>query len=266
MTNGFGGRRITAKQALLIIGDYESSASVPDDERATRIVGGILGYVPGINKDSKSVEESLERLALKYLDYLPFCDAVDDLEEMLCIHASTLSSPYPVTVSPTTHGTLRSLGLQDRAIKMVLTQIREVLRPRTPADDDCCQHSISDSTLKRLPWLLERPVLLANSPDDPFKLLAVLRATDERDYPLITSMRLVSEDKIDVQGFIENAILAVFGPAHFYDYFGTALDAEKVIYIDSQEERKLAELLGRRPFSGLGALPRDEHLASPNGI
>ena len=80
----FRGRRMTAKQALLIIGDYESSAFVPDDERVARIVGGILGHVPRIDRDDKSVEKSLKR------------------------------------------------------------------------------HSISDSTLKRLPWLLERPVLLAS--------------------------------------------------------------------------------------------------------
>ncbi len=246
-----------AIQELLNIADYEDASSMPDEYRLTEVVKGKVSLKPTVSVAKARV------VAAKYGGFLLFCDDVDDISDLLDRPTRPQSANH-VMVSPHVDGTLPSLGIIDRPVTMTVRHVWTVMRPGTwEGGENPHHHGVDPSTLKRLPWLLERPALVANSKDDTTKLILALNATDRRGTPLVAPIKVDATGRLDVGRFISNLVCSLFGYDDFYDYFGMALKPKDIIYIDSKQEAELSETVGREVFCHLDGLARDTELTAP---
>lgn len=241
---------------LLSVSDYEDAAGIHTHKRLTEISAARISLKPDVQKDE------FKAVADRYKNYLYFCDEVDEI-------ASLITPPHPpcsgnhLMISPHTEGTLASLGAVDRPVTMTVKHAWLAMQPGPWEGGEYQQHGIPSETLKKLPWLLERPALVANSKDDRTKLVLALAATDDRGMPLIASVKIDALGRIDMDRFISNLVCTVFGPEEFYDYFGLGLKPRDIVYIDSASEEALCEMTGREVFGHLRNLSRDIRLAAP---
>lgn len=244
---------------LLNLADYEMAADVPEAYRFTTIESGRVEL--RIDADGDSAADA----AARYADYLLFCDCVDDVADIPEKPQRALSGEH-VLISPHVVGTLAELGVVDRPVTATTAHLWHMLQDGPWEGGVLHQHGIEVETLKRLPWLLERPALVANSPDDRTKLMLVLSATDDREMPLIAPIKLDAYGRIDIDVFIANLVCTLFGHDNFYGYFGTAMPSENVVFIDSEMEEELLRLTGRAPFANYDGLARNRVLASPQTL
>ena len=244
---------------LANIFEYEEAADIPEKFRYSEFCNGKVCL------KSEVADADFEAIGLRYGDYLLFCDQVDEIADMLECPKRPLAANH-VFVSPMLDGELADLGITDRPVTMTTKHVWMALQPGPWEGGEDHQHGIDISVFKRLPWLLEKPVLIANSKDDRTKLILVLTATDDRRIPLIASLKIDATGKLDLDYFMTNLISTVFGHDDFYDYFGYALKAKDVIYIDGEQEKCLTEMINREPFSNYSGLKRDCLLEPPQFI
>ncbi len=249
----------TTSEDILNIADYETAANIPTSHRHTTTSSGRAEL-----KDDIDIETA-HNVAEKYANYLMFCDCVEDISELLEKPVRPYAGNH-VLVSPYVTGTLAELGIADRPITATVAHLWSIMQPGPWEGGEYHQHGVDPETLMRLPWLLERPVLVANSTTDKTKLLLVLAATDDRQIPLIAPIKLDALGHIDVDYFISNLVCSLFGHDNFYNYFGTALPAENVVFIDSQMELELEDITGRPAFLNYNMLKRDCLLVSPQTL
>lgn len=247
---------LISKEELLNLADYEVVCELPEHHRLTESISGQISLKGGIE------ETDAQEIARKYGDFLLFCDEVDEISDLLTAPKRPFAGNH-VLVSPHVGGILSPLGIVDKPITMTAKHVWAAMQPGPWEGGDFHHHSIPAATLKRLPWLLEHPALVANSKDDVAKLILALPATDNRGMPLISPMKIDAQGRLDVDEFIANLVCTVFGPEDFYDYFGLALKPSSIVFIDSSMEAELCELTGRDVFSNLADLPRDTELVHP---
>ncbi|WP_322154977.1 hypothetical protein [Paratractidigestivibacter sp.] len=247
---------LISKEELLNLADYEVACELPEQHRLTEYAAGQVSLKEGVK------EADAQEVARKYGDFLLFCDEVDEISDLLTAPKRPFAANH-VLVSPHVGGILSPLGIVDRPITMTVKHVWAAMQPGPWEGGDFHHHGIPVATLKRLPWLLEHPALVANSKDDATKLILALPATDNRGMPLISPIKIDAQGRLDVDEFIANLVCTVFGPVDFYDYFGLALKPSNIVFIDSEMEAELCELTGRAVFSNLADLSRDTELAHP---
>lgn len=109
-------------------------------------------------------------------------------------------------------------------------------------------HGLSVEQVKRLPALIEQPVMLSDNPSRSDTLLAVLAEVDCDKLPLVVSIKPDGKGNYALQEIETNIILTVFGKDNFDRYFESVITPDKVIYYNEKQGRKLETLAERQLF------------------
>ena len=96
--------------------------------------------------------------------------------------------------------------------------------------------------MKRLPELMEHPVMLCDSPAREDTMLVVLHDVDCDDLPLIMAVRADGSDYYEAGEIESNFILAVYGRTNFLRYFDNRITPDRVVYYDEERGRELNAL------------------------
>lgn len=96
--------------------------------------------------------------------------------------------------------------------------------------------------MKRLPELVEHPVMLCDSPAREDTMLVVLRDVDCDDLPLIMAVRPDGRGYYEAGEIETNFILAVYGRTNFPRYFDNLITPDRVVYYDEERGRELNAL------------------------
>jgi len=96
--------------------------------------------------------------------------------------------------------------------------------------------------MKRLPELMEHPVMLCDSPAREDTMLAVLCDVDCDDLPLIMAVRPDGRGYYEAGEIETNFILAVYGRTNFPRYFDNLITPDRVVYYDEERGRELNAL------------------------
>lgn len=250
---------LTEEERLLVtVYGYETAAHIPDSDRLTFTLDGKVAAKPDVT------ECQIRAMAAKYSEFMGFCRQVDELAEAGAMLDRAIYASEHAVLSSSTPKIYLELGFRDRPFSITEGHLYDLFQPGPWDGGRHHSHGIPIETVKRLPWLLERPALIANHNAYPDRVLVVLPDVDSRGLPLIASLIPDATGLLDLEKFITNQVATVFGPDKFYDYFGRALLEENVILINSKQETALADKVGKTPFSHLDLLPRDVRLAEPN--
>lgn len=129
-----------------------------------------------------------------------------------------------------------------RPLPMLYTQrhLRDAIRPKSSYDPH--RHGLTVEQMKRLPELVEHPVMLCDSPAREDTMLVVLRDVDCDDLPLIMAVRPDGRGYYEAGEIETNFILAVYGRTNFPRYFDNLITPDRVVYYDEERGRELNAL------------------------
>ena len=129
-----------------------------------------------------------------------------------------------------------------RPLPMLYTQrhLRDAIRPKSSYDPH--RHGLTVEQMKRLPELMEHPVMLCDSPAREDTMLAVLCDVDCDDLPLIMAVRPDGRGYYETGEIETNFILAVYGRTNFPRYFDNLITPDRVVYYDEERGRELNAL------------------------
>lgn len=190
------------REVILTIREYENSVAMPEGERVT-----YLDPRGGVHlKDGDDKASDYTGHAAKCAEYLRFGDEVD----------AVTCGEYPRS-SAVKFCDTPELFVQAgfRPLPMLYTQrhLRDAIRPKSSYDPH--RHGLTVEQMKRLPELMEHPVMLCDSPAREDTMLVVLRDVDCDDLPLIMAVRPDGRGYYEAGEIETNFILAVYGRTNF---------------------------------------------------
>lgn len=217
------------REVILTIREYENSVAMPEGERVTYLdLRGGVHLKDGDDKASDYTEH-----AAKCAEYLRFGDEVD----------AVTCGEYPRS-SAVKFCDTPELFVQAgfRPLPMLYTQrhLRDAIRPKSSYDPH--RHGLTVEQMKRLPELVEHPVMLCDSPAREDTMLVVLRDVDCDDLPLIMAVRPDGRGYYEAGEIETNFILAVYGRTNFPRYFDNLITPDRVVYYDEERGRELNAL------------------------
>lgn len=134
-------------------------------------------------------------------------------------------------------------GFELKPLLYTQKHVRDAILPKD--DYNPHQHGLTIEQLKKLPYLLENPVMIANSPARKDAVVVVLNEVDADKLPLIAAIKPDGKGNYELKELEANFILSVYGRDNFAKYFEERITPEEVVYINkekSQELEALAEL------------------------
>lgn len=217
------------REVILTIREYENSVAMPEGERVT-----YLDPRGGVHlKDGDDKASDYTGHAAKCAEYLRFGDEVD----------AVICGEYP-RFSAVKFCDTPELFVQAgfRPLPMLYTQrqLRDAIRPKSSYDPN--RRGLTVEQMKRLPELMEHPVMLCDSPAREDTMLVVLRDVDCDDLPLIMAVRPDGRGYYEADEIETNFILAVYGMTNFPRYFDNLITPDRVVYYDEERGRELNAL------------------------
>lgn len=218
------------RDVILTIREYENSVEMPDEERVTYLDprGGVhLKEGDGLADRFRYV-----RWAERCAEYLRFGDEVD---------LATCGAMHPLNQIKVcdTPQFLVEAGFQPKPMLYTQRHLEDAIHPK---GENYHWHGLTVAKMKRLPYLLENPVLLSDSPSRRDAMLAVLTEVDGDGLPLIVAIKPDGRGNYEIQEIETNFILSVYGKDDFAKYFSERITPERVIYFNEAQGRKLEAL------------------------
>lgn len=230
--------------------EYENAVSKPATERITGIRpdGAIF-----LRRQIAATE--LLSLADRYGEYLDFADEAADFAPFLYDASFSTRGAYLKVSSP--GNIYREAGFPQDPFFYTYNHLRDALVPKGfyPSTVRVRHpHGLTLEHIKRLPELLERPVVLMDSDRDD-TMIAVLADVDEDGFPLIAALRpggnAVSEGR-SVGGTI---VCSFYGKPENYFRFKMQQMPQRVLYQDIEKGRELDARAKLQLFGGNIASP-----------
>lgn len=216
-------------EVISLIREYENSVDMPDSERVTRLDGESRIHL----KAGDNGYADYEGYAAKCAEYLRFGDEVD---------LATCGGMEPVNQIKVcdTPDLLIDAGFSQKPMLYTQRHLMDALHPK--GEENYHWHGLEIAQMKRLPYLLENPVLLSDSPARKDALLAVLPEVDGDKLPLIVAIKPDGKGNYELQEIETNFILSVYGKDDFAKYFSERITPDKLVYFNMEQGRKLEAL------------------------
>lgn len=219
------------KNLILAIREYEDSVDMPIEERVT--------YTDELNRlhfiAGDDNYEQYRNYAAKCAEYLRFGDEID---EATC---GAIPQFAQLKVCDTPEILLKA-GFVQKPMLYTQRHLLDAIHPKS--DENYHWHGVDIAKIKRLPQLLETPVLLCDSPARNDVLLAVLKCVDNDRLPMIAAIKPDGNGIYQLTATESNFILSVYGKNEFDLYFEQRITPERIVFYDKEKGRDLERLAG----------------------
>lgn len=220
-----------ARRVIAPIWLYENSIELPEDERVTCVDAQRHLHLKAGDEHADDFRE----YAGKCAEYLRFGD---DVDEATC-GAYDEHSHLKVCDTPLI---LLNAGFEQKPMLYTQRHLLDAVHPKS--DENYHWHGLTIPQIKHLPALLEKPVLLCDSPAREDTLLAVLCDVDSDALPLIVAIKPDGQGIYQLETIETNFILSVYGKNEFERYFEQRITPERIVFFDKEQGRKLERLAG----------------------
>lgn len=234
-------------ETLYTIFAYENSINRPEKERWTKTstLEQFGNYIECSGNPTEDIDTplTLEEYADKCKEYLRFGKEVDEV----LYGKYNRTNALKICDTPDLYV---KAGFQQLPMLYTQNHVRNAIREKSYHYPH--RHGLAIEQLKQLPELLEKPVMLCDSPAREDAMLCVLCAVDSDRLPIIAAIRPDAHGYYKMENIETNFILSVYGKDNFHKYFENLITPEKVIYFNkkrSQELNALAKLQLLRSYS-----------------
>lgn len=218
-------------ERITLIREYENSVEMPETERKTYLDENNTVHLK--TGDHQAFSQELAEYAQTCKEYLRFGDDVD------LVTSGSMDEINQLCVCQTP-SLLQCAGFKDQPMLYTQKHLLDALHPKS--EENYHWHGLKVHQIKRLPELLEKPVMLCDSPARDDVLLAVLADVDTDKLPLIVAIKPDGKGNYQLQEIETNFILSVYGKKNFIKYFEERITPDKVIYINVEQAHKLEAL------------------------
>lgn len=169
-------------------------------------------------------------------------------------HGVKPTSRESIYVSPTP-GVLVAMGMAQRGIYMNKRHAMSVISPR---DDAKHHHGLTYDDLSRLPELLAAPAIVSEGLEgstNPESIVLILPHVNNDGEPLMAVIRPNEKIRYELETVDANRLASIYGKRNADNFLQTAVEQEKLIYVDKEKTEELASQTRLQLPSGEAGLP-----------
>ena len=115
-------------------------------------------------------------------------------------------------------------------------------------------HGLDKEQIKKLPLLLENPVMIYDSLSRKDSLVVVTSEFDNENNPIIVSIYPNGDGKYNLERVNSNFITSVHGRENFVKHLEKELEADNLLYVNKEKSQELFSVLGLQFSKGLNSL------------
>lgn len=130
-------------------------------------------------------------------------------------------------------------------LPMLYTQ-RHLKNAVKPLDDKEHQHGLTVDQIKKLPELLEAPVMVFDSISKKDSLVVVTSEFDTNDNPVVVSVKPNGKGRYEVEEINSNFVTSVYGRNNFIDFFKRTIEQDSVLYVNKNKSQEMFERWGEQ--------------------
>lgn len=241
------------KRIILTIREYENSVGMPEEERVTYLDPRNAVHL----KDGDASAAEHAAYAEKCAEYLRFGREVNAVVE------GTYGRYEYLKICETPQIFLEA-GFEQKPMLYTQKHLHRALQSKDA--DNPHRHGLTLEQIKRLPALLESPVIFADNPSREDAMLVVLCAVDSDKLPIITSVKPDGHGHYEMSDIETNIVLTVFGKKNFDRYFQSALTPDMLLYLSKGKGQELERLAERQLLGNYSSLDLDTIIRRPQCI
>lgn len=137
---------------------------------------------------------------------------------------------------------LLDVGCQQLPMLYTKKHLREAIHPKSK--DNIHWHGLTTEQIKKLPELLENPVMVFDSLSRKDSLVVCVLDTDEDNLPLIVSIKPNGIGTYELEKVDSNFITSVYGRNNFEKHIEQVINQDKMLYCNKQKSQELFRVSG----------------------
>jgi len=179
-------------------------------------------------KESPAVVEETET---KYSIEIPYAKQVDMVLQNILLKTSA------VYVSETPQ-ILLDAGMSQLPMLITQKHIRNIVAEKDV--NDSTKHGLTTDQIKKLPELLDKPVMMADSISKNDSVIVVTSEIDADGFPIIVSIKPNGKGTImDVEMVDTNFVTSVYGRSNFIGFVETLYNKDALLYVNKIKSQEL---------------------------
>ena len=212
---------------------YEMMLLIPDDERLTYLTDNLQVSFKSGQKVGHLIEYG--NRCSQYNNYIK--------EMSLCLNNKMqLGDALKMSNTPAIY---LKMGFKQLPLLYSQKHLRNSMRSKDRSKSNHHTHGLSERLARKIPELLNDPVLIYNSPANPNRICVVLNGVDMDGYPLFAAIEPNANDLNVHNGkYVEsaNVVRTVFGKYNLIVHLEHKVPASEVIYFDKEKSQDLERL------------------------
>lgn len=225
-------------RAMLVVHEYEESVAMPTCERLVKVSqDGLVRRRKGVSGND------VLRRAEDCARWIGFGYDVDEAS----VGAMPRSEGCRIDG---TSDVLQGVGLAAEQIVYTQRHLEDALR-----SEDLGGHGLTPAQVKRIPELLERPVMMFDSNRRDDALVVALCSVDRARRPVIVALLPGGEGVTHGRVQESTIMLSAYGKSNAESYFQRLTGAGSLLYFDMERGRELEALAGLQLPQSLFATP-----------
>lgn len=132
---------------------------------------------------------------------------------------------------------LQALGLKEYPVLMTQKHIRDAVHEKSPTNKR--YHGLTVDMVKRLPELLENPVMMLRSLTDEDSVVIVTAERDSDNLPVIIAVKPNGVGRYNRVDVVTNFAVSMYGRSNFGSFIDRTIKADGVLYVNKKRTRSL---------------------------
>ena len=132
---------------------------------------------------------------------------------------------------------LQALGLKEYPVLMTQKHIRDAVHEKSPTNKR--YHGLTADMVKRLPELLENPVMMLRSLTDEDSVVVVTAERDSDNLPVIIAIKPNGVGRYNRVDVVTNFAVSMYGRSNFGSFIDRTIKADGVLYVNKKRTRSL---------------------------
>lgn len=149
---------------------------------------------------------------------------------------------------------LLDVGCEQLPMFYTKRHLHDALKPKGNTGESIHYHGLNAEQIKKMPMLLENPVIVYDSLSRNDSIIIVTSELDNEKMPIIDDIKPNGKAKYDLELVESNFVMSFHGRNNFENQINRAVEQDKVLYYNKEKSQELFSVLGLQLSKGLNIL------------
>lgn len=149
---------------------------------------------------------------------------------------------------------LLDVGCEQLPMFYTKRHLHDALKPKGNTGESIHYHGLNAEQIKKMPMLLENPVIIYDSLSRNDSIIIVTSELDNEKMPIIAAIKPNGKAKYDLELVESNFVMSFHGRNNFENQINRAVEQNKVLYYNKEKSQELFSVLGLQLSKGLNIL------------